>query len=423
MKEVILVGLNYRTAPVEIREKIAFPEEDLKDSLKALTCLSSITEGLILSTCNRVEIYAATDTPESGVEEIKGFLSVQHGLPLSSFERTLYVLKGEELVRHCFRVASSLDSMVVGEPQILGQIKEAYRIAHATKATGTLLNKLLPSAFSVAKRVRTETSIGNRAVSVSFIAVELAKRIFEHLEGREVLIIGAGDMCELAAQHLVREGVNKILVSNRTWERAVALADGFKGEAIPFSDLGRALLRVDIVVTSTDAPNFVVNRDMVVDILKQRKNHPLFFIDIAVPRDVDPQVNSIDNVYLYDIDDLQEVAAANIKGRQQEALRAEGIVAAAVAQFCRWYQSLEVIPTIIALKEKMERIRKKEVDKMLVSFPDLSARERQAMEDLSKTIVNKILHNPITLLKRENENADGEPYVDVVKKLFSVDMD
>jgi len=423
VKEIILVGLNYRTAPVEIREKIAFPEETLTHYLKALKGLSSLTEGLILSTCNRVEIYAATDTPEVGVEEIKGFLSVQHQLPVPAFEETLYVLKGEELVRHCFRVASSLDSMVVGEPQILGQIKEAYRMAHATKATSTLLNKLLPRAFSVAKRVRTETSIGNRAVSVSFVAVELAKRIFAHLEGREVLIIGAGEMCELAAQHLVREGINKMLVSNRTWERAVALAERFKGEAIPFSELGRALLRADIVITSTDAPNFVINKDMVVDILKRRKNHPLFFIDIAVPRDVDPQVNSIDNIYLYDIDDLQEVAAANIKGRQQEASRAEGIVAAAVEQFCRWYQSLEVIPTIIALKEKMERIRQKEVDKMLVSFPNLSARERQAMEDLSKTIVNKILHNPITLLKKANENADGEPYVDTVKKLFSVETE
>jgi glutamyl-tRNA reductase len=423
MKEVILVGLNYRTAPVETREKIAFPEEDLEHYLKALKGLSSITEGLILSTCNRVEIYAATEIPEEGIKDIKGFLSVQHRLPLPSFEDTLYVLTGTELVRHCFRVASSLDSMVVGEPQILGQIKEAYRIAHAAKATGTLLNKLLPRSFSVAKRVRTETGIGNGAVSVSFIAVELAKRIFEHLEGREVLIIGAGDMCELAVQHLVREGVNRISVSNRTWERAVMLAEQFKGEAIPFSELGRALLQTDIVITSTDAPNFVVSRDMVVDILKQRKNRPLFFIDIAVPRDIDPQVNSIDNVYLYDIDDLQEVAVANIKGRQQEALRAEGIVAAAVEQFCRWYQSLEVIPTIVALKEKMERIRKKEVDKMLVSLPDLSARQRQAMEDLSKTIVNKILHNPIVLLKRADENADGEPYVDVVKKLFSVDTE
>jgi glutamyl-tRNA reductase len=421
MKEVILVGLNYRTAPVEIREKIAFPDEYLERYLNALKGLSSITEGLILSTCNRVEIYAATETPDEGVKELKGFLSVQHRLPLSTFEDTLYVLKGEQLVRHCFRVASSLDSMVVGEPQILGQIKEAYRMAHAAKATGALLNKLLPRAFSVAKKVRTETSIGNRAVSVSFIAVELAKRIFGPLEGREVLIIGAGEMCELATQQLVREGVNRILVSNRTEERALVLAERFKGEAIAFSELERALLLADIVLTSTDAPNFVVKKDMVVDILKRRKNRPLFFIDIAVPRDVDPQVNSIDNVYLYDIDDLQGVAATNIKGRQQEASRAEAIVAAAVEQFCHWYQSLEVIPTIIALREKMERIRQKELKKMLVSLPNLSPRERQAMEDFSRTIVNKILHDPITLLRKANENDNEEPYLDVAKKLFSIE--
>ena len=423
MKEVILVGLNYRTAPVEIREKIAFPEEDLHQYLKALKGLPSLTEGFILSTCNRVEIYAATGVPEQGVEEIKGFLALQHDLSLPAFEDTLYILHGEELVRHVFRVASSLDSMVVGEPQILGQIKEAYRAAHATKTTGTLLNKLLPKAFSVAKRVRTETSIGNRAVSVSFVAVALAKRIFAHLDGREVLIIGAGEMCELAAQHLIREGVSKILVSNRTWERAVGLAERFRGEAIPFSELAHALLRADIVISSTDAPDFVVSRDMVAGIIKRRKNHPLFFIDIAVPRDIDPQVNSIDNIYLYDIDDLQEVAAANIKDRQQEAVRAEAIVTDAVEQFCRWYQSLEVIPAIISLKEKMERIREKELGKTLMSLPDLSARERQAIEVLSRAIVNKILHDPITLLKRASRNSDGESYVDVVKKIFMADKE
>jgi glutamyl-tRNA reductase len=423
MKEVILVGLNYRTAPVEIREKIAFPEEDLHHCHKMLKGLSGLTEGLILSTCNRVEIYAATNSPEQSIEEIKDFLAQQHHLSLPAFEDTLYILHGEELVRHVFRVASSLDSMVVGEPQILGQIKAAYRVAHATRSTGTLLNKLLPKAFSVAKRVRTETTIGNRSVSVSFVAVALAKRIFAHLDGREVLIVGAGEMCELAAQHLVREGVSKILVSNRTWKHAQELAERFKGEAIPFPELTHALLRADIVISSTDAPDFVVRRDMIAGIIKRRKNHPLFFIDIAVPRDIDPQVNSIDNVYLYDIDDLQEVAAANIKDRQQEAVKAEAIVADAVEQFCRWYQALEVIPAIISLKEKMERIREKELGKTLISLPDLSARERQAMEALSKAIVNKILHDPITLLKKASRNDDEESYVDVVKKIFMVDTE
>ena len=315
MREVILVGLNYRTAPVEVRERISFPEEELNRYLQALQGLPSLIEGFILSTCNRVEICAAARDPVKGIDEIKGFLALQHHLPLSAFEDTLYVLQGEDLVRHIFRVAASLDSMVVGEPQILGQIKEAYRTAHASGTTGTLLNKLLHKAFFVAKRVRTETGIGNRAVSISFVAVELAKRIFAHVEEREVLIVGAGEMCELAAQHLVREGVKRVLVTNRTWERAMELAERFHGEAIPFSELPNALLRADIVISSTGSPGFIVKKDEVSDIIRKRKNNPLFFIDIAVPRDIDPEVNTIDNVYLYDIDDLQEVAEANIKDR------------------------------------------------------------------------------------------------------------
>jgi glutamyl-tRNA reductase len=421
MKEVILVGLNHRTAHVEIRERIAFPEEDLDRYMKALYNLPNLDEGLILSTCNRVEIYAATRDPEKGVEEIKNFLAQQHHLPFSEFENTLYILQGEELVRHLFRVASSLDSMVVGEPQILGQIKGAYRVAHGAKTTGTLLNKLLHKAFSVAKRVRTETSIGNRAVSVSFVAVELAKKIFAHLEGREVLIIGAGEMCELATQHLVRAGVKRILVTNRTWERAMELAERFHGEALPFTDLPNALLRADIIISSTGSPDIIVRREEVSTIIRKRKHRPLFFIDIAVPRDIDPQVNTIDNVYLYNIDDLQEVAEANMKDRQHEARKAEAIVATEVEQFCRWYQSLELVPTIVSLQEKMEEMRKKELEKTLSALPKVSDKERRAIEALSEAIVKKILHGPITLLKKQGQNSEEESYVDVVKKLFRLD--
>jgi glutamyl-tRNA reductase len=423
MKEVILVGLNHRTAHIEIRERIAFPEEGLDRSIQALHNLPTLAEGLILSTCNRVEIYAATTDPKNGVEEIKGFLAQQHNLDLSEFEDTLYILQGEELVRHLFRVASSLDSMVVGEPQILGQIKGAYRVAHAAKTTGALLNKLLHKAFFVAKRVRTETSIGNRAVSVSFVAVELAKKIFSHLEGREVLIIGAGEMCELAAQHLVRAGVQKILVTNRTWERAMELAERFHGEALPFTGLPHALLRADIIISSTGSPDVIVKKEEVSTIIRKRKQRPLFFIDIAVPRDIDPQVNAIDNVYLYDIDDLQGVAEANIKNRQHEAHKAETIVATEVEQFCRWYQSLELVPTIVSLQEKMEEMRKKELAKTLTALPKCSDKERRAMESLSEAIVKKILHGPITLLKKQGRNSEGESYVDVVKKLFRLDED
>lgn len=421
MKEVILVGLNHRTAPVELRERIAFPEEGLDRSMETLYNLSNLDEGLILSTCNRVEIYAATKDSEKGVEEIKDFIAQQHHLHVSEFEDTLYVLQGEESVKHLFRVASSLDSMVVGEPQILGQIKGAYRVAHAAKTTGVLLNKLLHKAFSVAKRVRTETSIGNRAVSVSFVAVELAKKIFAHLEGREVLIIGAGEMCELAAQHLVRAGAQKILVTNRTWDRAMELAERFQGEALPFTELPHALLRADIIISSTGSPDVIVKKEEVSTIIRQRKQRPLFFIDIAVPRDIEPQVNTIDNVYLYDIDDLQEVAEANMKDRQHEARKAEAIVATEVEQFCRWYQSLELVPTIVSLQEKMEEMRKKELEKTLSTLPAVSDKERRAMEVLSEAIVKKILHGPITLLKKQDLNSEGESYVDVVKKLFRLD--
>jgi glutamyl-tRNA reductase len=421
MKEVILIGLNHRTAPVEIRERISFSEEGLDQYLKALHDLPNVAEGLILSTCNRVEICAATRDPRGGIEEIKGFLAQQHNLPLSKFEDTLYVLQGEELVKHIFRVASSLDSMVVGEPQILGQLKGAYRTAHAARTTGALLNKLLHNAFSVAKRVRTETSIGNRAVSVSFVAVELAKKIFARLEGRGALIVGAGEMCELAAQHLVRGGITKVLVTNRTWERAMELAERFHGEAIPFSELPQALVRADIVISSTGSPDFVVKKEEVSSIMKRRKNSPLFFIDIAVPRDIDPDVNTIDNIYLYDIDDLQEVAEANIKDRQHEAHKAEAIVSTEVEKFCRWYQSLEAVPTIVSLQKKVEEIREKELAKTLAALPQLSDREKKAMEAFSEAIVKKILHGPITLLKKTGPNSEGETYVDLVKKLFRLD--
>jgi glutamyl-tRNA reductase len=399
MREVILVGLNYRTAPVEVRERISFPAEELNRYLKALQRLPSLSEGFILSTCNRVEICAAARDPVKGVDEIKDFFALQHQLPLSEFEDTLYVLQGEELVRHLFRVAASLDSMVVGEPQILGQIKEAYRTAHASGTTGTLLNKLLHKAFSVAKRVR----------------------IFDHLEGREVLIVGAGEMCELAAQHLVHEGVKRVLLTNRTWERAMEMAERFQGEAIPFSELPNALLRVDIVISSTSSPGFIVRKEEVSDIIRKRRQSPLFFIDIAVPRDIDPQVNTIDNVYLYDIDDLQEIAESNIKDRLQEARKAEDIVAAEVEKFCRWYETLEVVPTIVSLQEKMEKMREKELAKTLSALPHLSAKERRAMEALSQAIINKILHGPITHLKKTGLNSEGEAYVDVVKKLFQLD--
>lgn len=423
MREVILVGLNHRTAPVEIREQIAFPQKGLEKYLKELSALPSIAEGVILSTCNRVEIYAAARDTLKGAEEIKGFICEGRPLHLSSLESSLYVLQGEESVRHIFRVAASLDSMVIGEPQILGQIKEAYRRAHAVGTTGTVLNRLFHKAFSVAKRVRTETGIGDGAVSVSFVAVELAKRIFATLQGKQVLIIGAGEMCELAAQHLVRAGVERVLVTNRTWARAMELAERFCGEAIPFEDLRQALLRVDIVISSTGAPGFIINRNEVSEIIRKRRNSPLFFIDIAVPRDIDPEVNKIDNVYVYDIDDLQEIARGNVKERLHEAQRAEAIVQVEVEKFCRWYRSLDVVPTIVALLERAEKVRQREVAKTLASLSHLSVKDREAVEVLTRAIIKKILHGPIAYLKGKGFDVEGEEAVDIVKRIFRLDED
>jgi glutamyl-tRNA reductase len=375
---------------------------------------------MILSTCNRVEIYAASREIENAILDLKHFLSRYHALSLKEFEKNLYSFVGEEAVKHIFRVASSLDSMVVGEPQILGQIKSAYNIAVESKTSGLILHRLLHRAFHVAKRVRTETKIGDRAVSVSFVAVELAKKIFETLEKKTVLLIGAGEMCELAARHLVSEGVEKVLVTNRTYERAVALAQEFKGEAIPFDEIGQGLKKADIVISATDSPQYLIHHDQVTKVIKDRKNRPIFFIDIADPRNIEPSVGDIENVYLYNIDDLKKVADENIKDRGKEAQKAETIVQEEVIKFVNWYHSLEVTPTIVALRKKFEEIGKKELEKTLSLHPNLSDKEKKSLEALTSAILNKILHTPSTLLKQSNEEAMADLYLDTLRTLFQL---
>jgi glutamyl-tRNA reductase len=375
---------------------------------------------MILSTCNRVEIYVAARETEKAILDLKGFLSQYHGLSLKEFEKNLYLLIGEEVVRHIFRVASSLDSMVVGEPQILGQIKSAYNIAAEAKTSGLILHRLLHRAFHVAKRVRTETKIGNSAVSVSFVAVELAKKIFGTLEKRTVLLIGAGEMCELAARHLVSGGIEKVLVTNRTYERAVALAQEFRGEPIPFEEIHQGLRMVDIVISATNSPQYLLHHEEVAKVIKDRKQKPIFFIDIADPRDVEPKVGDIENVYLYNIDDLQKVANDNIQDREKEAQKAEAIVQDEVVKFVNWYQSLEVTPTIVALRKKFEEIRNKELAKTLSIHPNFSDKERQSLEALTSSIINKILHDPLTLLKQKNEEAMADLYLDALRTLFGL---
>jgi glutamyl-tRNA reductase len=418
--ELLVIGLNHKTAPIEIRERLAFQEGEIGKALSQAKSLPSLKEAMILSTCNRVEIYAAARETEKAILDLKNFLSQYHDLSLEEFEGNLYSFIGEEAVRHIFRVASSLDSMVVGEPQILGQIKSAYNLAVESKASGVILHRLLHRAFHVAKRVRTETRIGNSAISVSFVAVELAKKIFGTLEKKSVLLIGAGEMCELAARHLVSGGIEKVLVTNRTFERAVALAQEFKGEPIPFEEMVQGLRRVDIVISATDSPQYLLRHEQMAKVIKDRKQKPIFFIDIADPRDIEPKVGDIENVYLYNIDDLQKVANENIKDREKEAQRAETIVQDEVVKFVRWYQSLEVTPTIIALRKKFEEIRSKELEKMFSLYPHLSENERQSLEALTSAIVNKILHDPLTRLKQKDEEAMADFYLDAIRNLFQL---
>lgn len=418
--QLVVIGLNHKTAPIEIRERLAFQESKIEGALSKTKCLPSVKERMILSTCNRVEIYATARETEKAILELKSFLSQYHGLSLAEFEKNLYLLIGEEAVSHIFRVASSLDSMVVGEPQILGQIKSAYNLATESKASGLILHRLLHRAFHVAKRVRTETKIGNSAVSVSFVAVELSKKIFGTLREKTVLLIGAGEMCELAARHLVSGGVEKVLVTNRTYERAVTLAQEFRGEPVPLEEIARGLKRADIVISATGSRQYLLRHDQVARVIRDRKQKPIFFIDIADPRDIEPRVGDIENVYLYNIDDLQKVANDNIQDREKEAQKAEAIVQGEVAKFVNWYKSLEVTPTIIALRKRFEEIRNRELEKTLSLHPNLSPQERQSLEALTSAIINKILHAPVTRLKQTDEETMADLYLDALRTLFEL---
>ena len=418
--ELIVIGLSHKVTSIEIRERLAFKESEMAKALVQAQSFPSVKENMILSTCNRVEIYAASRETDKAILDLKNFLSQYHDLPLKDFEKNLYFFVGEEAVRHIFRVASSLDSMVIGEPQILGQIKSAYNIATESKSSGVILHRLLHRAFHVAKRVRTETKISNSAVSVSSVAVELAEKIFGTLEKRTVLLVGAGEMSELAARHLVSGGAEKILVTNRTYERAIALAEEFQGEAIRFEEMASGLKKADIVISATESPHYIIGHDQMAKVMKDRKQKPIFFIDIADPRDIEPRVGDIENVYLYNIDELQKVANENIKDREKEVERAEAIVQDEMVKFVQWYQSLEVTPTIVALRNKFEEIRSKELEKTLSLLPNLSEKEKQSLEMLTSSIINKILHDPLTRLKQKDEEVISDFYIDVIRTLFQL---
>ena len=421
MPEIVLLGINHKTAPVELRECIAFSGDESITALKTLHRKPDINEVLLFSTCNRVELLFVTDDKTRTISATKDFIAEYNKIPLEQFDDALYIHEGNEAVRHVFRVASSLDSMMVGEPQILGQIKEAYRIATEMKSSGVILNRLLHRTFFVAKRIRTETGIGDHAVSISYAAVELGRKIFGNLAGKSVLLVGAGEMAELAVEHLIRNKASEIYVANRTFENGVKLAKKFNGKPIRFEEITNFLQSIDIVISSTGSPEFVITRDQVKSVIRKRRNRPIFFIDIAVPRDIDPRVNRLTNSYVYDIDDLQGVVDDNIEDRQHEAIKGERIVDEAVISFRQWYDSLEVVPTIIALRKKMESIAAAEIKKTLNSN-NIPADSASAIHKMTAALINKILHDPTMFLKKDAGMVEDKSlYIDTVRRLFKLD--
>jgi len=419
--KILTIGLNHKSASVETRERLAFSGPRLEEGVLGLKTLPEIDEAAILSTCNRVELYAASRNVDSAGEKIIDFLASFHSLPRTSFEKSLYLHTGTAAVRHVFRVASSLDSMVLGEPQILGQIKDAFDFALTKKTTGVLLNKLMKKAISTAKRVRTETRIAENAVSISFAAVELAKKIFTELAGKCFMLLGAGDMAELAARHLVNNGVTDVRVANRTYERGCELAKEFCGRPVRFEDFVDELSQIDILICSTGAPDYVLTRDQMNRVMKQRRHRPVFIIDIAVPRNIDPDINRIDNVYLYNIDDLQQVVDTNILERRKEAEKAETIVDEEVEKFVRWLGSLDSVPTIIALRQRAEGIRLEEFRRFTERFPELDERQLKAVEYLTTVIVNKLIHPPTAALKEDSD--DRGTLAAAIKRLYGLNGD
>jgi len=419
-REVLIVGVNHHRATVDVREQVAFTNGAFEDALRELVTLPPIDEGAILETCNRVEVVAATGDGDAAVEALSHFLVARNNGGQRELDQHLSVYRGRDGVRHLFRVAASLDSMVVGEPQILGQLKDFYGRAASVGSAGTILHRCFHRSFSVAKRVRTETGIATRAVSVSSAAVELACKIFDRLEDKTAMLIGAGTMSELAARHLLAQGVRSVIVANRTFDRAVELARDLQGTPIPFDDLSRYLHMADVVIGSTSADSYVLSSAQMVDVLRQRKYRPLFLIDLGVPRNFDPHINDIDNVYLYDIDDLAGVADTNRDERQREAAKAETIIEAEVDGFCRWLSNLDAVPTIVALRDRLESIRRGELEKTLASLQELPPRDREALEAMTQAIVNKILHTPITLLKQQDRALETF-YIAAARQLFGLE--
>lgn len=420
-ESIVLLGVNHKTTPLAVREKMALAG-GYAEPLQALGEIQGLKEYYLLSTCNRVEVLYTTEDPAASRTAVLSLLFGK-AVPAAELDKYVYQYENEDAVQHLFMVASSLDSMIVGEAQILGQLKEAYRHAAEMKCSGLVLNKLLHKSFFVAKRVRTETRIGASAVSISYAAVELARKIFGQLDDKRVMLIGAGEMAELAAEHLVGQGVAKVVVVNRTLERAVKLARRFNGEAASLDELVDQLLNVDIIISSTGATGTILSKEDIKPVLRERRNRPLFFIDIAVPRDLDPDINDLDNVYLYDIDDLTSVVEMNKAERDKEALKAERIVAEETLKFSGWLENMEVTPTIVELRRMADTICRGELAKTLGRLRSLGPAEQKSIEKMAAAIVAKMLHNPLQFLKSDvdGHGPDRRTRINTVRDLFHLE--
>lgn len=419
---IVLVGVNHKTAPVEVRELLAFSDAACSDGLRSLVDGEIVREGLIVSTCNRVEILSAisSDQVERGAQRITEFLDTARNLPPGFLDKHLYSHTNDEAVRHLFRVASSLDSMVVGEPQVLGQVRHAYSLAVEAGTAGRVLNRLVHHTFRVAKRIRSETGIAASAVSISYMAVELGKKIFDSLKGRTVMLVGAGEMAELSARHLVNAGVTKVLIANRTAESARRLADEFGGETVPFEKLGESLHEADVVICSTGAPTYVITEAMARTSRERRRNRPICMIDISVPRNIDPAVGKVPNTFVFDIDDLESVISSNIREREREAESAELIVQSEVMQFQQSLRLMDIGPTIGALRQKLHELARSEMERQRKRLGPLTPEQETAIESLLMSTVNKISHPMLNQIRRSYETSDAET-VQALRDIFGIE--
>ena len=418
---IILAGVSHHNTPLSIRERLYFPEGRMDEWLDRLAGYSGLEERLILSTCNRVEVYSAVEDFEQGCDAIHRFFLESRDIAAEELHAHLYVHREVEAMRHLFAVASSLDSMVVGEPQILGQVKEAYRIAHASGHAGKVLANLFSRAFRVAKKIREQTPIGKMPVSVSSVAVDLAKRIFGSLVGRKVLLLGAGEMGEAAARHLKASGAEALHVANRTPARARELAARLGGHVVGFGDLDEALIDADVVIVSTASPGFVLDKAAVATALERRRDAPLFLIDISVPRNIAPDVNDLEDAYLYDVDDLQSVVADNLRGREEVARGARDLLESEVQTYLARRQAEELRSTFAAIRSLAESMRQAEIEKTIPRLPELGEGGREALDAMTKALVKKLLHHPFDVLRRMSEEDVEGISLESVQRLFGVE--